>query len=176
MLSDNEARANERKRSALSAQQRNPTQRERYLKDLGGVFAMRRDGRPSPEIEAIERGNQPLVSTHWCFAVPVLELKHAIVAFEVLGGVKALARLAERDELIARADEAVKIAEQSQAPCENDDRKKIQRPRRALVLHARPSATSVLRRFTRRASRLPLPIRLLRPLRRTDTTGSALSA
>ena len=30
--------------------------------------------------------------------------------------------------------------------------------------------------ITRRASRLPLPIRLPRPLRRTDTTGSALSA
>ena len=103
---------------------------------------MCRDGRPSPEIEAIERGNQPLVSTHWCFAVLVLELKHAIVAFEVLGGVKALARLAERDELIARADEAVKIAEQPQAPCENDGRKKLPRPRRAFGLHGDDAAVA----------------------------------
>ena len=122
MLSDNEARTNERKRSALSAQQCNPKQRERYLKDLGSVFAMRRDGCPSPVIKFIERGDQPLVSTHRCFALLVLELKYTIVAFEVLGGVKALARLAERDELIARADEAVKIAEQPQAPYENDGR------------------------------------------------------
>ena len=40
----------------------------------------------------------------------------------------------------------------------------------------RPSATSVLHRSTRRASLLPLLVRPLHPLRRTDTTGSALSA